>query len=99
LKAVIASQYVASIGMDVYRSFESDEGGGHEVVPYRFDDNHVNWDKSLGAVGFPNSWGTEWGIKVDPYPERSGRQRVASLHGYFNTEGLVLNLWTQRLAA
>jgi hypothetical protein len=25
LKAVIASQYVASIGIDVYRSFESDE--------------------------------------------------------------------------
>jgi hypothetical protein len=58
LKAVIASEYVASIGIDVSQSFESDEAaatgnipippeneqylGGHEVTTYRFDDIHVN---------------------------------------------------------
>jgi C1A family cysteine protease len=42
------------------------------VVRYRFDDNHVNWDKSLGAVGFLNSWGTEWGVKVDPTRKEAG---------------------------
>jgi hypothetical protein len=114
LKAVIASQYVALIGIDVYQSFESDEAaamgnipipaeneqylGGHEVVPYRFDDNHVNWDKSLGAVGFLNSWGTEWGVKVDLTRKEAGGSGWLP-YGYFNTEGLVLNLWTQRLAA
>jgi hypothetical protein len=91
LKAVIASQYVASIGIDVYQSFESDEAaatgnipyiGGHEVTTHAFDDNHVNWDEWKGAVHSLNGWVIGWGGKVT-----------------FNTEGLGFNTWTQRLAA
>jgi hypothetical protein len=91
LKAVIASQYVASIGIDVYQSFESDEAaatgnipyiGGHEVTTYAFDDNHVNWDEWKGAVHSLNGWVIGWGGKVT-----------------FNTEDLGFNTWTQRLAA
>jgi hypothetical protein len=113
LKAVIASQDVASIGIDVYQSFESDEAaatgnipipaeneqklGGHEVVPYRFDDNRVNWDKLLGADGLLNSWGPNGASRSTVHGKK--RAAVGGFPGYFNTEGLVLNLWTQRLAA
>jgi hypothetical protein len=98
LKAVIRLNMLPQSGSMSISPIESDEAaatgnipipaeseqylGGHEVTTYRFDDNHVNWDESKGAVHFLNSWGIEWGVKVG-----------------FNTEGLVLNMWTQRLGA
>lgn len=108
LKSVIASGYVASIGISVYDSFESDAAantgnipvpnlnkeqllGGHEVTVYRYDDEHVNADGSKGAIGFLNSWGTEWGCKVDPSkPEPGGAGWLP--YAYWNND-LVSDMW------
>jgi hypothetical protein len=70
LKSVLASGYVASLGIDVYESFESDEVaangavpmpkageqclGGHEVYCYGYND-------ALGLLLCRNSWGADWG--------------------------------------
>lgn len=70
LKSVLASGYVASLAIDVYASFESDEVaangavpvpkageecmGGHEVYCYGYND-------ALGLLLCRNSWGEGWG--------------------------------------
>lgn len=70
LRSVLASGYVASLAIDIYASFESDEVaangaapvpkageqclGGHEVYCYGYND-------ALGLLLCRNSWGEDWG--------------------------------------
>ena len=78
LKSVLASGYVASLGIDVFGSFLGDEvantgevplprqnegvDGGHEVYTFGYDDDHVNADRTNGALLVRNSWGLGWGF-------------------------------------
>lgn len=68
-------------GIEVYQSFESDDVaqsgdvpmpapgetllGGHCTLTFGYDDNHINWDGSKGALHKRNSWGTGWGQDGD----------------------------------
>lgn len=111
LRATIYTGYVASIGITVYESFESDQAaasgnipipeageqilGGHEVTPFGYDDEHINEDDSNGAVHFLNSWGANWGAKVGPTRKEAGGSGWLP-YSYF-TPDLVSDIWTLRL--
>jgi C1A family cysteine protease len=94
LKSVLASGYVATMGIEVYASFESDAVaatgevpmpaaneamlGGHEVLAWGYDD-------ARHVVQVRNSWGSGWG--------KGGNFELP--YGYWNAH--VMDMYTAHL--
>ncbi len=73
LKSVLASGYVASLGIQVFESFEGNQAAETGLVPVpnprkeKFLGGHeiftYGFDDSKKVLLVQNSWGTSWGIK------------------------------------